>query len=76
MVRSSSPAESDLDTTMMSIDACAAAMPGPATTEAYPGSTKMPLPTIAPMLMVRTAYNPRSRFRDRECSGWGTFSGD
>ena len=34
---------------------------GPAILYARPGRTKMPLPIIAPMLMVIVAYNPRSR---------------
>jgi hypothetical protein len=34
---------------------------GPAIFAASPGSTKMPLPIMAPTLTVRTAYRPRSR---------------
>ena len=42
----------------------AAKIAGPAVIlAASPGSTKMPLPTIAPMLIVMVAYRPRSRSR-------------
>ena len=34
---------------------------GPVILAARPGSTKIPLPIIAPMLMVNTAYSPRFR---------------
>ncbi len=36
---------------------------GPVFFAANPGRTKIPLPTIAPILIVIVAYNPRSRSR-------------